>query len=64
MKLNLNTDMMIKKCKTCGIKYKYCECYLEYTNAIDGLIQHKCFCSDKNYRKKLDENSKNRFPNT
>ena len=27
-----------EKCKTYGIKYKYCECYLEY-NVIDGLIQ-------------------------
>ena len=21
-----------KKCETCGIKYKYCDCFLEYTN--------------------------------
>ena len=21
-----------KKCKTCGIKYKHCFCFLEYTN--------------------------------
>ena len=21
-----------KKCETCGIKYKYCNCFLEYTN--------------------------------
>ena len=20
-----------KKCETCGIKYKYCDCFLEYT---------------------------------
>ena len=51
-----------KKCKTYGIKYKYYECYLEY-NVIDGLIQQKCFCCNKNYSKKLDENSKKRFPN-
>ena len=26
-----------KKCKTCGIKYKYCHCFLEYTNFEDDL---------------------------
>ena len=24
-----------KKCETCGIKYKYCDCFLEYTNHKD-----------------------------
>ena len=24
-----------KKCETCGIKYKYCICFLEYTNFKD-----------------------------
>ena len=27
-----------KKHETCGIKYKDCECYLEYTNFKDDLI--------------------------
>ena len=27
-----------KKCKTCGIKYKYSERFLEYTNFKDDLI--------------------------
>ena len=35
--------MMTKKCKICGMKYNYCECYLEYANVIDGLIEYKCF---------------------
>ena len=42
-----------KKCKNCGIKFKYCECYLEYTNVIDRLIQYKCLCCNKNYQKKV-----------
>ena len=25
----------MKKCETCGIKYKYCICFLEYTNFKD-----------------------------
>ena len=24
-----------KKCKNCGIKYKHCDCFLEYTNFKD-----------------------------
>ena len=32
IELNVNTDTMIKKCETFGIKYKYCDCFLEYTN--------------------------------
>ena len=27
-----------KKCETCGIEYKYCDCFLEYTNFKDDLI--------------------------
>ena len=26
LKLNVNTDMKITKCETCGIKDKYCYC--------------------------------------
>ena len=37
-----------KKCETCGIKYKYCDCFLEYTNFKDDLIEYKClYCSKK-----------------
>ena len=32
IELKENMDMMIKKYETCGIKYKKCECFLEYTN--------------------------------
>ena len=28
-----------KKCETCRIKYKYCDCFLEYTNFKDHLIE-------------------------
>ena len=30
-----------KKCEICGIKYKYCDCFLEYTNFKDDLIEYK-----------------------
>ena len=28
-----------EKCETCGIKCKYCDCFLEYTNFKDDLIE-------------------------
>ena len=28
-----------KKCETCGVKYKYCDCFLEYVNFKDDLIE-------------------------
>ena len=30
-----------KKCETCGIKYKYCDCFLEYTDFKNNLIEYK-----------------------
>ena len=50
-----------RKCETCGIKYKYCDCFLEYTHFKDDLIEYKCLCSNKNYQQKFDENLKDRF---
>ena len=28
-----------KKCETCGMKYKCCNCFLEYINFKDDLIE-------------------------
>ena len=59
--------MMIKKCETFGIKYKYCDCFLEYRNFKDDLIEYKCLCnnyvmfSNNNYQQKFDEKLKERF---
>ena len=36
-----------KKRGTCGIKYKDCECCLEYKNVKVDLIEHKCLCYNK-----------------
>ena len=30
-----------KKCQICGIKYKYYDCFLEYKNFKDDLIEYK-----------------------
>ena len=53
-----------KKCETYGIKYKYCDCFLEYTNFKDDLIEYKCLCCNINYQHKLVEKLKERFFNT
>ena len=38
IELNVNMDMIIEKRETCGIKYKYCDCFYEYTNFKDDLL--------------------------
>ena len=53
-----------KKCETCGIKCKYCNCFLEYTNSQDNLIECKCLCCNKNYQHKFDEKLQEQFFNT
>ena len=50
-----------KKRETCRIKYKYCDCFLEYTNFKDYLIEYKCLCCNQNYERKFDEKLKERF---
>ena len=55
-----NTDKMIK-CEVCGIKHKDGDCFLEYTNFRDDLVEYKCLCCGKNYQKQFDENFEKRF---
>ena len=31
-----------KKCETCEIKYQYYDCFLQYRNFKDNLIEYKC----------------------
>ena len=52
-----------KKCETCGTKYKYCDCFIEYTDFKHDLIEYKCLCCNKNYQHKFDEKIKERFFN-
>ena len=51
-------DKIIKKHETYRIKYKYCECCLEYINIENNLIEQKCLCYNKNYQNFFDENLK------
>ena len=52
-----------KKCKTCGIKYKHCDCFLEYTNFKDDLIEYKCLICNKSCQIKFYEKLKEGFFN-
>ena len=52
-----------KKFATCRIKYKYCDCFLEYANFKDGLTEYKCLCCNKNHQQKFDEKLNERFFN-
>ena len=53
-----------KKCETFGMKYKYCDCFLEYTNFTDDLIEYRWLRCNENYQLKFDEKLKERFLNT
>ena len=53
-----------KKSQTFGIKFKHCNCFLQYTNFRDYLIEYKCLCCNKNYQHKFDERLKELFFNT
>ena len=67
---NLAEGILRIKCKyehdseICRTKYKNCECFLEYTNVKDNLIEHEYLCCNKNYQKTFDENLKTRLFNT
>ena len=39
-----------KNCETCKIKYKSCDCFHEYTDFIDDLVEYECLCYNKNYQ--------------
>ena len=50
-----------KRCQTCGIKCKYCDCFLEHLNFKDDLTEYKCLCCNKSYQQNFDEKLKKRF---
>ena len=42
-----------EKCETCRIKYKYCDCFLEFTKFQDDSIEYKYSCCNKIINKSL-----------
>ena len=47
-----------KRCETYRIKYKYWDCFLEYTNFKDDLIEQNFYLAAKNCQKKFAEQLK------
>ena len=47
-----------KKCETCRIECKYCDCFLKYINFKDNLIEYKCLYCNKNCNHKFDKKIK------
>ena len=41
------------------VKFKDCDCFLEYESVKDDLIRYKCPFCNKDYSDKLDEELKN-----
>ena len=39
-----------KKCETCGIKYKHCHKFLEFTTFKGDLIEYKCLRCNQSYQ--------------
>ena len=69
---NLSEGLHIIKCKLghgdkknekCGIKWKYCDCFLEYANFKYELIECKCSICNNNCQIKFHEKLKKRFFN-
>ena len=50
-----------KICETCGLKYKYCIFFFEYTNFKDDLIEYTCLSCNKHYQRKFYRKSKERY---
>ena len=60
IELNVNLNAIIQNVKR-GIKYKYCDCFLEYANFKDDLVEYKCLCFNKKYQHIYDKNLKKPF---
>ena len=46
------------------IKYKYCDCFLEYESVKDNSMKYYCLSCNKDYSKKTDEELKQQFKDT
>ena len=52
---------MMKNVKLVKIHTKYPNCFFEYTNFKNDLIEYKCLCCKTNHQKRLGEKLKKRF---
>ena len=61
IKINVNTDMMIKSVKLVITYEEVCDFFLEYRNFKDDLIECKCLSCNKNYQQEFDEKLRKDF---
>ena len=61
IKLNGNTDRMIKNIKHAELDTEIVTFFLEYINFKDDLIEYKCLCCYKNYQQNFDEKFREQF---
>ena len=52
-RITIKSDHDDKKCETCVIKYKYCDCFWEYTHFKYDLTEYKCLSCKKFTNKSL-----------
>ena len=62
--INMRYEQDDEKCDTGGMKYKDCDCCLEYINVKDDLIKYKCIYCNKNCQKMFNGNLKKQLFNT
>ena len=55
--------MAIKQVKTCGVKYKYYDCFLKHANFKHDLIEYKYLSCNKSYQRTFNKKFKERFFN-
>ena len=46
------------------IKYKDCDCFIEYESVKENVIKYKCLSCNKDYTNTIDEELKKRFKST
>ena len=59
----INLNVSTNKWEICGTTYKVCDCFLEYANFKDDLIECKCLYCNKNYQQNFDEKLKEQLLN-
>ena len=64
IELDINTNMVMKNIKLLELNISIKTFFLEYRNFKHDLIEHKCFCCNKNYLKKFGEKLKERIFDT
>ena len=55
IKLNVNTDTIIKNMKLVEVNTKFKSAFLNAQTSKDDLVEYICLCCNKNYLKDIDQ---------